>query len=103
MIKVSQRSVQDRFNVLKNNFAKRQREEERASGISPEISEVHECLEYIMMIAADNSRRVSSIKWSVLAHLKSQPRGQNFQAQIWWSVLAHIILDPIKIPTNTFK
>ena len=22
----------------------------------------------------------SSIKWSVLAHLKSQPRGQNFQA-----------------------
>ena len=24
---------------------------------------------------------VSSVKWSVLAHLKSQPRGQNFQAQ----------------------
>ena len=23
----------------------------------------------------------SSVKWSVLAHLKSQPRGQNFQAQ----------------------
>ena len=24
--------------------------------------------------------KISSIKWSVLAHLKSQPRGQNFQA-----------------------
>ena len=24
----------------------------------------------------------SIVKWSVLAHLKSQPRGQNFQAQI---------------------
>ena len=23
----------------------------------------------------------SSVKWSVLVHLKSQPRGQNFQAQ----------------------
>ena len=23
-----------------------------------------------------------SVKWSVLAHLKSQPNGQNFQAQI---------------------
>ena len=25
---------------------------------------------------------ISSVKCSVLAHLKSQPRGQNFQAQI---------------------
>ena len=25
---------------------------------------------------------ISSVKWSILAHLKSQPRGQNFQAQI---------------------
>ena len=24
---------------------------------------------------------ISSIKWSVLAHLKSKPRGQNFKAQ----------------------
>ena len=48
LFKVSQRSVQDRFNVLKNNFAKRQREEERASGISLEIYEVDECLEGII-------------------------------------------------------
>ena len=48
MFKVSLRSVRDRFNVLKNNFAKRQREEERASGISLEISEVDECLEDII-------------------------------------------------------
>ena len=27
-------------------------------------------------------RNTSSVKWSVLAHLKSQPREQNFQAQI---------------------
>ena len=40
--------------------------------------------------------KISSVKWSVLAHLKSQPRGQNFQAQIYWSVLAHIIVDSIK-------
>ena len=50
MFKVSQRSVRDRFNVLKNNFAKRQREEERASGISPEICQVDECLEDIIEV-----------------------------------------------------
>ena len=48
MFKVSLRSVRDRFNVLKNNFAKRQSEEERASGISLEISEVDEYLEDII-------------------------------------------------------
>ena len=48
LFKVSQRPVRDRFNVLKNNFPKRQREEERTSGISPEISEVDECLEAII-------------------------------------------------------
>ena len=47
LFKVSQRSVRDRFNVLKNNFTKRQREEECASGVSPEIFEVDECLEDI--------------------------------------------------------
>ena len=39
--------MRDRFNVLRNNFARRQREGERASGISPEISEVDECLKDI--------------------------------------------------------
>ena len=29
-----------------------------------------------------NKKDVSSVKWRVLAHLKSQPCGQNFQAQI---------------------
>ena len=32
----------------KNNFAKRQSEEERACGILPEISEADECLEDII-------------------------------------------------------
>ena len=50
LFKVSQRSVRDRFNVLKNNFAKRQREKERASGISPEICQVDECLEDIIEV-----------------------------------------------------
>ena len=48
MFKVSQRSVRDRFNVLRNNFVKRQREEQVVSGISPEISEVDECLDDII-------------------------------------------------------
>ena len=48
LFKVSQRSVRDRFSVLKNNVTKRQREEERASGISPEISEGDEWLEDII-------------------------------------------------------
>ena len=48
MFKVSQRSGRDRFNVLKNNFENRQRGEERASGISPEILEVDECLKDII-------------------------------------------------------
>ena len=47
LFKVSQRSARDRFNFLKNNFTKRQREEECASGVSPEIFEVDECLEDI--------------------------------------------------------
>ena len=48
LFKVSQRSVRDQFSVIKNNFDKRQREEERASGISIEISEVDECWEDII-------------------------------------------------------
>ena len=40
--------MRDRFNVPKNNFFPRQREEERASGISLEISEVDECLEDVI-------------------------------------------------------
>ena len=48
MFKVSQKSVRDQFIALKKNFAKQQREEERASDISPEISEVDECLEDII-------------------------------------------------------
>ena len=35
----------------------------------------------ILIILTLNNFINSSVKWSVLAHLKSQPRGQNFQAQ----------------------
>ena len=45
---MSQRSVRGRFNALKNNFAKRKSEEERACGILSEISEVDECLQDII-------------------------------------------------------
>ena len=38
--------------------------------------------EFIEMKKAKGTKKcVSSVKWSVLAHLKSQPLGQNFQAQ----------------------
>ena len=40
VFKVSQRSVRDRFNVLKISFPKRKAEEEHGSCISHEISEV---------------------------------------------------------------
>ena len=46
--KVSQRSVRDRFNILKNKFAKQQMEEKRASAIWPKISEVDEHLEHVI-------------------------------------------------------
>ena len=48
LFNMSQRSVRGRFNALKNNFAKRKSEEERACGILPEISEVDECLQDII-------------------------------------------------------
>ena len=48
MFKVSQRSVRDRYNLLASNYTKRQRDEERASGISPEVTEVDICLEDII-------------------------------------------------------
>ena len=34
-----------------------------------------------IMFQGLKASNLSSVKWSVLAHLKSQPRGQNFQAQ----------------------
>ena len=32
-------------------------------------------------VLSHSQQALSSVKWTVLAHLKSQPRGQNFQAQ----------------------
>ena len=40
-----------------------------------------------------------SVKWSILVHLKSQPCGQNFQAQ----KLAHLKPEPTKIPKTHLK
>ena len=64
LFKVSQRSVRDRFNVLKDNVTKRQREEERASAISPEISEDDEWLEDIIerFKERDENRRRNNSK-----------------------------------------
>ena len=47
----------------------------------------HCCLPLINVLVEINYFKIiqiseSSVKWSILAHLKSQPRGQNFQAQI---------------------
>ena len=64
LFKVSQRSVRDRFNVLKDNVTKRLREEERASAISPEISEDDEWLEDIIerFKERDENRRRNNSK-----------------------------------------
>ena len=40
--------MRDRFNILKNKFAKQQMEEKRASAIWPKISEVDEHLEHVI-------------------------------------------------------
>ena len=40
--------MRDRFNILKNKFAKQQMEEKRASAIWPKISEVDEHLEDVI-------------------------------------------------------
>ena len=46
---------------------------------------------------------VSSVKWSVLAHLKFQPRGQNFQAQKPVERSSPKTLEPTKMPKTLLK
>ena len=47
--------------------------------------------------------RNSSVKWTVLAHLESQPRGQNFQTQNLVDRSGPLYTRPNKILINTFK
>ena len=47
LLKVSQWFVLDQFNIQKNKFSKQQREKQRVSGISVEISKVYNYLEDI--------------------------------------------------------
>ena len=42
----------------------------------------HTTLQCLMVMLVELKQSKSSVKWSVLAPFKSQPRGQNFQAQI---------------------
>ena len=49
------------------------------------------------------SKGVSSIKWSVLAHLKSQPLRQNFQAQKPVERSSPKTLESTKIPKTHLK
>ena len=44
-----------------------------------------------------------SVKWTVLAHLESQPRGQNFQTQNLVDRSGPLYTRPNKILINTFK
>ena len=45
----------------------------------------------------------SSVKWSVLAHLESQPRGQNFQAQKPVKRSSPKTLESTKMPKTHLK
>ena len=49
---VDQRGVRERYDKLKKAYQKRMREEERASGISPEMSELDEAIESILELSA---------------------------------------------------
>ena len=49
---VDQRGVRERYEKLKKAYQKRMREEERASGISPEMSELYEAIESILELSA---------------------------------------------------
>ena len=49
---VDQRGVRERYDKLKKAYQKRMREEERASGISPEFSELDEALETIIELSS---------------------------------------------------
>ena len=49
---VDQRRVRERYDILKKAYQKRMREEERASGISPEMSELDEAIESIVELSA---------------------------------------------------
>ena len=46
--KVAARSLRDRLRLLRDNFRKREREEERASGISPEETEIDAAIREIV-------------------------------------------------------
>lgn len=48
VFKVDQRAVRDRYNLLSQKYKKKMKEEERASGISPDPTEVESALETII-------------------------------------------------------
>ena len=48
LFKITQRSVRDRFHVLKTTLPSEKRDEEPTCGISPKISEFDECLGVII-------------------------------------------------------
>ena len=65
LLKVSQWFVLDQFNIQKNKFSKQQREKQRVSGISVEISKVYNYLEDIrdnFKERAKNKRKVTEKK-----------------------------------------
>ena len=49
---VDQRGVRERYDKFEKAYQKRMREEERASGINPEISELDEALEIIIELSS---------------------------------------------------
>jgi hypothetical protein len=48
IFKVDKRAVRDRYNLLSQRYRKKMKEEEKASGVSPEITEVEMALDSII-------------------------------------------------------
>ena len=90
----SSRRQQVIFDLLQNNLPDSADDiyyiyhDENTNTFSVEVDETSEEIQnFIGSIMLIDARLKSSVKWSVLTHLKSKPRGQNFQAQISCSVL----------------
>lgn len=60
--KVNKRSVRERYNLLIEKFKKKMKEEEKASGITPEMTEVERALEEILEKEANAENTMESTK-----------------------------------------
>ena len=70
--RVSQRSVRDHYILLEKRFRRKNREEERASGISPEESELDELLQEIVEMFDESDKVVDEKKKKPLKRAQNE-------------------------------